>query len=98
MDRNQKEVVELLRRHDYEVLLLHAVGQGCPDLLVSKHGLECTNILVEVKDGKKGRLTGQQIEFMSRWPGPLVVAYSADEALTACNNITDFFAAARQAT
>ena len=50
VDANQREVVAALRDAGATVQLLHAVGEGCPDLLVGYRG---KNYLLEVKDGRK---------------------------------------------
>jgi hypothetical protein len=50
VDANQREVVAALRGAGASVQLLHAVGEGCPDLLVGYKGL---TMLLEVKDGSK---------------------------------------------
>jgi hypothetical protein len=46
VDANQREVVAALRGAGATVQLLHAVGEGCPDLLVGYRG---GNYLLEVK-------------------------------------------------
>jgi hypothetical protein len=66
------------------VQLLHAVGEGCPDLLVGYKGL---NLLLEVKDGSKPpsaqKLTPQQEVWHRDWRGHRVVVNSPEAALTA---------------
>ena len=65
VDRNQKEIVAAIRALGLTVVLLHAVGRGFPDLLVSS---ATTIWLVEVK-AKKGTYTEAQEEFYSKWKG-----------------------------
>lgn len=69
-DANQPQIVGLLRKLGFTVQLLHDVGKGVFDLLLSKRGL---NILAEVKDGSKppsGRkLTPAQARFHFSWQG-----------------------------
>lgn len=78
VDGNQSIIVETLRKAGYAVLHLHAVGRGCPDLLVSK-GQDMW--LVEVKL-PKGKLNDRQVEFHSKWHGkPIVIVHSPEEAL-----------------
>ena len=83
-DANQREVVAALRAAGASVQLLHAVGEGCPDLLVGYKGL---NMLLEVKDGSKPpsaqKLTPQQEEWHRDWRGHRVVVNSPEAALTA---------------
>lgn len=83
-DANQAEIVAALRRVGASVQPLHAVGNGCPDLLVGFRGL---NYLLEVKDGKKppsarGLTPDQEIWHLAWW-GQRAVVESVDEALAA---------------
>jgi hypothetical protein len=49
------------------------------DLLCGYRG---RTYLVEVKSGKRGRLTGGQVDFIAAWRGgPVEIVRSADEAL-----------------
>ena len=84
VDANQREVVAALRDAGATVQLLHAVGEGCPDLLVGYKGL---NMLLEVKDGSKPpsaqKLTPQQEIWHQDWRGHRVVVNSPEAALAA---------------
>jgi hypothetical protein len=84
VDANQREVVAALRGAGASVQLLHAVGEGCPDLLVGHHG---KNFLLEVKDGAKPpsaqKLTPQQEIWHRDWRGQRVVVNSPEAALAA---------------
>ena len=88
VDANQREVVAALRAAGASVQLLHAVGEGCHDLLVGYKGL---NMLLEVKDGSKPpsaqKLTPQQEEWHRDWRGHRVVVNSPEAALTAIGAI-----------
>jgi len=68
-DKNHTQIVLALRRMGFSVLSLAAVGKGCPDLLISRHGL---TLLLEVKNGKappsQRRLTPDQNTFHSKFP------------------------------
>ncbi|MFE3839609.1 hypothetical protein [Pseudogemmobacter sonorensis] len=81
-DRNQAEIVAALRAIGATVQPLHAVGQGCPDLLCGFRG---RNILIEVKDGEKPpsarKLTPDQIEWHGGWKGQVIVVEDADAAI-----------------
>lgn len=89
-DANQPAIVAALRRAGCTVQHLHAVGSGCPDLLVGFVAPEGHRdlILVEVKDGAKRpsarRLTPDQEDWWAGWHGraPVVVTNEA-EALAA---------------
>lgn len=79
VDKNQKDVVKVLRDYGADVFLLHMVGGGIPDLMV------CFNdqtILIEVKDGEDKKLTPQQITLFAGWKGgPLHRVNSVQEAI-----------------
>jgi hypothetical protein len=81
-DRNQSEIVSALRRAGASVVPLHAVGMGCPDLLVGFRG---TNHLMEVKDGdlppSARALTSWQDQWHHTWEGQACVVTSPEEAL-----------------
>ena len=84
VDANQRQVVAALRGVGATVQLLHAVGEGCPDLLVGHLGV---NYLLEVKDGQKPpsaqKLTPQQEIWHRDWRGHAVVVNSPEAALAA---------------
>ena len=71
-DTNHMEITNALRGQGATVFSLHAVGSGCPDLLVGFAGLTA---LVEVKrpfgpkGGGGGKLTDDQIAFRAKWRG-----------------------------
>lgn len=81
VDANQPAIVRALRRMGFSVQHLHAVGEGCPDLLCGRRG---KNYLIEVKDGDKPpsarRLKDAQEEWHSAWRGDVVVITSPIEA------------------
>ena len=82
VDENQRELVKAMRRLGVSVQLLHAVGQGCPDVLVGWKG---RNLLLEVKDGSKvpsaRKLTEAQEEWHRAWRGQVAVVSSLDEVI-----------------
>jgi len=84
-DANQADLVEALRACGASVQPLHAVGRGCPDLLI---GIGGHNLLLEVKDGSKPpskrTLTDDQVRWHAEWRGQVCVVSSAVEALEAC--------------
>lgn len=79
VDANQAEIVAALRQAGASVLLLHRVGQGCPDIAVGYRG---RTYFMEIKT-EKGRLTPAEAEFMSNWQGRYVVVRTPEEALKA---------------
>lgn len=87
-DANHQEIVSALLRLGFSVMDTAAVGQGFPDLVVARAGV---NFLVEIKDGGKPpsarRLTRDQIEFHSRWASRIVMLYSVEEAVQFANTL-----------
>ena len=80
VDKNQKEIVDALRKVGASVCLLHTVGKGTPDILVGYQG---KNILMEIKS-QRGRLTQCQKNFHATWQGDAVkVVRSIEQALNA---------------
>lgn len=84
VDRNQSEIVTMLRTVGCTVQLLHTVGQGCPDLLVGYRGV---NLLLEVKDGElppSGRkLTEPEADWHRDWRGQVITVCNVREAMEA---------------
>jgi hypothetical protein len=82
VDENQKEIVKTLRNMGCTVQHLHAVGKGCPDLLVGYKGF---NILIEIKDGDKSpssqKLTPDQVIWHRAWFGQVDVVTNKDQAV-----------------
>lgn len=82
VDANQSAIIAALRKVGATVQPLHAVGQGCPDLLV---GYRTVNWLFEVKDGKKPpsdrKLTKAQVDFHRDWRGQVCVVTCVSDAL-----------------
>lgn len=82
VDRNQAEIVAALRAVGATVQPLHAVGQGCPDLLVGYRG---KNHLIEVKDWKASasdrQLNARQVEWHSGWKGSVAKVETVGAAL-----------------
>lgn len=79
VDANQKEIVKALRSIGANVLHLHEVGGGCPDLLACFRG---RNVLLEVKQpGEKPNKL--QVEFIAQWGGEMHVVHSPSEAVAA---------------
>lgn len=91
-DASHAAIVAGLRAYGCSVLELHAVGSGCPDLLV---GARRGDFLVEVKtpgsayarkpSGKRQLPTAEkQALFRARWRGhPVAIVTTLNEALAA---------------
>ena len=81
-DRNQAEIVAALRKAGATVQPLHAVGQGCPDLLVGYRGV---NWLIEVKDfaasATDRKLNPRQVEWHDGWKGQVARVETVGAAL-----------------
>jgi hypothetical protein len=84
VDRNQAEIVAALRRLGATVQPLHAVGQGCPDLLVGFRG---SNYLLEIKDWQASAsdrvLNAGQVEWHGGWKGQVAKVETVEAALIA---------------
>ena len=82
VDENQHEIVSFFRKIGCSVALMHAVGEGFPDLVVGKQGV---NLLVEVRDGRKcqsaQQLTTAQKIWHDGWQGQKAVVNSIDAAI-----------------
>lgn len=82
VDANQPAIVKAFRDMGCSVQHLHAVGQGCPDLLVGYRG---ENILVEVKDGDKfpckRKLTDDQKDWHEEWRGKVHIVETVSDAV-----------------
>lgn len=76
MDSNHRDVVEVLERAGCKVLSLAGMGDGTPDILVSKG--KKWMALVEIKDGNKPpskrKLTDDEITFHANWPVTTVIS------------------------
>ena len=81
-DANHKQIVAAFRKMGCTVLDLSRVGQGCPDILVGKHGV---NVLVEIKDGDKPpsarRLTDDESKFHESWKGRVVTVFDVEDSM-----------------
>jgi hypothetical protein len=84
VDRNQSEIVDALRQIGCTVQPLHAVGAGCPDLMVGYQG---KTYALEVKDGlappSERKLTAAQVVWHRDWRGHVSVVTSVKDALEA---------------
>lgn len=84
VDANQAEIVAALRQIGASVQPLHAVGQGCPDLLVGWRGMVS---LLEIKDGSKPpsarKLTPDQEKWHAAWRGQVAVVENVEQAIEA---------------
>ena len=77
-DETQPGIVQAARDLGAAVLLLHRVGQGCPDLLLF---YKSTYLLVEIKT-PGGTLNERQRDWLAHWPGPVKVVHSSHEMIS----------------
>lgn len=75
VDKNQVAVVKELRDNGYSVMDTSKLGNGRPDFVVGKDGM---NLLVELKS-EKGKTNKLQDDFKKEWCGSYIVAYSYNE-------------------
>jgi hypothetical protein len=81
-DDSQRAIVAVLERLGFACLNLCGVGGGAPDLLAARQ--DGRMWLIEVKSpGKpsRQRLRDSQVAFAAKWPVPVIVLKSSDEAL-----------------
>lgn len=87
IDRNQTEIVAVLRARGHRVQSLAKVGDGCPDLLVGTRRRSL--VVLEVKDWRNQRgdpkpLTPKEKDWFAEWLGwPVYVVSTAEEAICA---------------
>lgn len=88
VDANQSVIVKTLRAAGMRVLVLSAVGHGCPDLLVYRPATKVLRLL-EVKDGSRPpserKLTPMEEAFAQLFP--VAIVNSEWEALDAMGAI-----------
>lgn len=81
VDKNQKKIVSFFRDNGASVLVLSAVGHGCPDICVGYGG---HNILIEIKNGdfpkSQQKLTQNEQKWHDDWQGYACVINSVEEA------------------
>lgn len=82
VDRNHGEVIKEFRRLGCSVQDLSGVGKGVPDLLVGAVSPFLpfrSNILVEIKDGPKAKLTPDQVKWHGEWKGQVCVVRNLED-------------------
>lgn len=88
-DANQAEIVAALFAAGCSVQDLHAVGGGCPDLLVGRmtiRGRQCFALEVKGRKNKAGApmmLTADQVAWHANWRGHVAIVTTPEEALRA---------------
>ena len=75
IDSNQPAIVEHLRLCGFSVAITSGAGDGFPDLVAGKHGV---NYLIEVKR-EKGKLTAKQIPFHDNWRGQIMIVRCVED-------------------
>ena len=83
VDKNHQSIVQCFRKLGCSVLSLHAVGKGCPDLLVC---YQMQLYLVEVKD-TGGKLNTLQEDWHRKWGSPVYVVRSNNEVVSLLNKL-----------
>ena len=92
VDNNQVQIVKALRDMGCTVEHLHAVGKGCPDIVV---GFKGKNLLLEIKDGDKKVLTPDQANWHKLWKGQVNVVTTIDEAKNLIWKLSDDYRSER---
>ena len=87
-DDNHKQIVNAFRSLFCTVLDLSRVGQGCPDILIGRHG---KNVLVEIKDGNKTasrtKLTRDECGFHQTWKGRVEIVRNVEDVAVIVNSL-----------
>jgi hypothetical protein len=81
-DSNHAAIRDELRDMGFEVFDTHALGNGYPDLHVSKNGWSA---LVEVKASVKATLTPDEWDFHRRWQGLVIIAIITEDVVDKYN-------------
>ena len=88
VDDNQRAIIAALRQMGCSVQPLSMVGDGCPDLVVGRGGV---NWLLEVKDGDKSpsrtKKTEKQEHWHRNWFGQVATVHDVDDAILVVNSI-----------
>ncbi len=80
------DVVRLLRARGFSVLYMNkADRKGVPDLLIARRN---RNYLIEVKSGKRGKVSDEQIEFAEKWHAPVHLVRDFNDVLELIDQIT----------
>ena len=82
VDINHATIRDELRQLGFTVHDTHTLGQGYPDLHVSKNGWSA---LVEVKSSDKATLTQDEWEFQQSWQGLYIIAITTDDVVSQYN-------------
>jgi hypothetical protein len=89
-DSNHSEIRDAFRERGFSVRDTHMVGDGFPDIVVGRYGL---NYLVEIKDGEKSpskrKLTPDEHKFQDNWLGQYCVVESIDDVMYVCHEMED---------
>jgi len=95
-DQNQAAIVAALFAAGCSVQDLHAVGGGCPDLLVGRwtpEGKRCYALEVKGRKNKAGApmmLTPDQVAWHATWRGQVAIVTTPEEALAAVGILPPF--------
>ena len=74
VDNNQKEIVMSLRAAGFQVIHMHMIGRGFPDIIACR-AKKCW--FIEIKDGPKASFTSAQVEFYMDWQGPSIIVLTS---------------------
>jgi Holliday junction resolvase len=81
-DDNHTDIVGTFRAIGFSVLDTANLGNGAPDLFVSKNNQTWA---IEIKDGKKSpsqrKLTPDEVKFKDTWQGLYAIIESVDDVL-----------------
>ena len=78
VDGNHLEICHALRQGGMSVASTASVGNGFTDAVAALRGF---NYLVEIKNGKRWKLTPDQVKFHDEWQGQIVIIDSIESAI-----------------
>lgn len=82
VDKNQKDIVEQLRKLGYNVEYTYMIGNGFPDVVISFN--ELFTLPIEIKS-KGGKLTKDEENFHKRYKGYIITAYNLEDVIKGVN-------------
>jgi hypothetical protein len=82
-DKSHLSIMHELQARGYTCIDLAMRGGGVPDILAAN---EFGNVLIEIKERDGGSVYISQLEFVSKWRGPVGFARDVSEAIQLINN------------
>jgi Holliday junction resolvase len=78
IDKNQNQIVKVLRHLGASVAITSMTGNGFPDLVI---GIGKKNYLIELKSSDKAQLTDCEKKFHDEWKGQICIINNINEVV-----------------